>query len=646
MTDAKDASNGHPCPDSSELRDYLLGQLPDGEFETVDSHVNSCLTCADALKLSPRMTDGLTFQLSQLPADSDFGEYELIHRLGQGGMGHVYRARHRMIGQDFALKVVKPELRDDPQFAERFRREVEGLGQVNSSHVVRPVHAGQWKDSAFVVMELIDGNDVETVIRQTDTFNSADSAEFAAQLVSGLAAIHSAGMVHRDLHPGNVLLNRSGEVKIIDFGLIRADRAEVEKQGLTDARDRLGADSFISPEQHATPDAVTAAADYFSLGCVWYFLLTGRILPRDPVTHCIARIEQCLSAIPRRCRPLIRRLLADTPETRLQSSTELLTSLSTMRRKARLADRLDSTAAARRSASRRRRMTGCASAVLLATLGIAGAYLEDQPPTPSPYHRFAQPVISVPYLQGGPFSRPYFFEAYPQKYTLELVDQHEGMLSNGRLITFWYYDCVGNPKEMLLATMDQSPRPSMVVKLMPGTHKVGIWSARNDVWEGEQRKVVDRATVIFYVYPDLEIGPLKLSQGNVQQGGSVVLTVEIRNRGTVKSNDGTLRTFLNPQQPSYLSGAVSDVAIPALKPGESRRVQVLVRVPEHFPTGTASVSVHADADDTTIERDELEVATWPEGKTKDFHFVTQKDPKGVPPENNRKAISMAVISRR
>jgi uncharacterized membrane protein len=145
------------------------------------------------------------------------------------------------------------------------------------------------------------------------------------------------------------------------------------------------------------------------------------------------------------------------------------------------------------------------------------------------------------------------------------------------------------------------------------------------------------------VYLDLKAGPLSLSKRNVQQGGNVVVSLEVENRGTVKSAPGTVRAFLNSGLASFVSGAIADTPLPSLEAGEACQLQVRVRVPEDFPSGEAFFSVLVDADDTTNERDELPVGTWPLGKEMGFRFITKKDPKGAPPDNNRAAASISVI---
>jgi len=640
------------CPEPAELQKYLLGQLSGDDFDVIDSHLALCPLCSQTILDYPRPTDELTSHLSRLPHQSDFGDYELLVRLGHGGMGRVYRARHRVLGQDFAVKIIRPELQDDPHFAARFQQEVECLSEVRSPHVVSPVHAGNCHGAAFLAMELVDGSDLEAVVREHGILKPTDAAEIVAQVLLGLSAIHAARLVHRDLHPGNVILSRDGVVKITDFGLVRidvpAEARGMQSSSLTDARDRLGATAFSAPEQHFAPDTVSPAADYFSLGCLWYFCLTGRSIPRDRDSHRVTRLDESLAQLPRRCRPLLRRLVSDIPGERMIPPQQLQTQLRPQRRKAKLADLQSGPTSTRNRRILPGILAACGVAALALTASLAMVdvdHLEspDDYPTDNPYHQRAEATISVPYLQGGPFARPYFYEAFPQRYTIELVDTHGGMLANGRLITFWYYDCVGNPEDTLIAEMNGSPRPTKVVELLPGTHKVEMWSARNDVWEGKQRKVVDRATVIFYVYPDLEVGPLELSSARLHPGERVGLSFELRNRGTVVSNRGIVRVHLNSQKPSTVTGGITDLPIPEMKPGEVHWMQTRVLIPESFAPGDAFISVFADADNSTLERDELDVATWPKGKEKEFHFVTEKDPKGVPPGNNRKSAAIQVL---
>ncbi|MGZ0172967.1 MAG: serine/threonine protein kinase, partial [Planctomycetales bacterium] len=575
------------CPESAVLQRYLLGRLPGDEFESVDLHVSSCDSCCDAIRHCPPELDELTSQLSRIPSDTDFGDYELILQLGRGGMGYVYRARHRKLGQDFALKVIHPDLQNDPHFTARFEREIQTLGKVNSPNVVQPMHAGEWQGTSFVVMELVDGCDLETLVREQGVLNPADAAEVIAQMAIGLDAIHSLGLVHRDLHPGNVLLSRHGQIKIGDLGLITAMDQFDDPIGLTNARDRVGAKAFMAPEQRSRPDAVTPAADLFSLGCVWYYLLTGRSLTREPLTHQITRRRECLKSIPRSCRALMTRLLGNEPDQRPGCATEVVETLKPMRRKARLVELFREPPAHSPLLSGYAIAAGAGAGVLLTAIGFSAWPQQDTEPAVSPYHEQAPTVIRIPYEQGGSLVRQFYFEAFPDEYTLELIDDREALLSKGRLSTWWYMDCVGNPTDTRIAISERSPRPSVTVKLQPGTHKISVMSVRADPHEvsGDQiTRLVDHVGVIFYVYPDLALQSCAVSTEHICLGEQLIVSLELTNRGTVDANPGILRVFLNPVEPSFLSGQITEFSYPALAAGISERIHLPVHVANDFPT--------------------------------------------------------------
>jgi len=637
------------CPESALLQSYLLGRLPDDEFESVDSHVSLCDSCSVAIQHSPPGLDDLTSQLSRIPSETDFGDYELILRLGRGGMGHVYRARHHVLGQDFALKVIHPDLQNDPHFAARFEREIQSLGKVNSPHVVQPMHAGEWQGKSFVVMELIDGCDLGTLVRQQGVLSSADAAEVIAQMASGLDAIHGLDLVHRDLHPGNVLLNRHGQIKIGDLGLITATDQFDDPIGLTDARDRLGSEAFMAPEQRSRPDAVTPAADLFSLGCVWHYLLTGRSLSRQPLTHQVTRLEECLKSIPRSCRPLMARLLSNEPDRRPSCAMEVVETLKPMRRKARLAELFREPPA--HSPERSRYIFAAGVAVLTVVLGVIGFFSQatgEAAPTVSPYHELASNVIQIPYERGGPMVRRFHFEACPGRHTLELVDSQGGMLSKGLLSTWWYLDNVDVDESTRLAISERSPRPMVTFELIPGTHKVSAMSIRADPpveLGGQESRLIDHAGIVFYIYPDLSVSGIEASSDNLRPGDQFTVSANLTNRGTVDANAGVLRVFLNPGVPSYLSGECAELSYSPLAAGATEPVRAQVSVPAGFPAGPAFVSVFADATDTTSERDEQKIDTWRAGKANGFYFIPKADPKGPPTENNRSAIEIKIQSK-
>ena len=199
------------------------------------------------------------------------GRYRLIELLGQGGMATIYRGRDSQLDRDVAVKLLRPEYGRDPDFGSRFRQEAKSAASLNHPSIVSVYDYGQDPAGPFIVMELVEGEDLASIIRRSGALPPRQAARLAAETARALQAAHGAGIVHRDVKPGNILISRDGRVKVTDFGIARAvAEAQMTLPGTT-----LGSVHYFSPEQ-ARGEQATAASDIFSLGIVLFELLTGQ----------------------------------------------------------------------------------------------------------------------------------------------------------------------------------------------------------------------------------------------------------------------------------------------------------------------------------------------------------------------------------
>jgi len=171
--------------------------------------------------------------------------YELEAVLGQGGMARVFKARDRVLNRAVAVKVLSPQFAGDEQFVARFRREAQAAAALNHPNIVSVFDTGSQGDVHHIVMEYVEGRTLGDVIRQEGPLLPERATEIAEAVAAALAAAHEAGLVHRDIKPGNIMITREGEVKVMDFGIARTSTGD----NLTQTASILGTASYLSPEQ-------------------------------------------------------------------------------------------------------------------------------------------------------------------------------------------------------------------------------------------------------------------------------------------------------------------------------------------------------------------------------------------------------------
>ena len=207
------------------------------------------------------------------------GSYRLLSVLGRGSMGTVYLAEHSMMRRRCALKVLLFHHADEPCYLARFTREVQAVASLDHPNIVGAYDAGMVtegkRDIYFLAMEFIDGRNVSELIRESGPLNPARAARFARQVAEGLDYAHGAGLIHRDIKPGNLMVDRRDVVRILDLGL--AAFHDDEHPLLTAQNELpLGTADYMSPEQILDCHNIDERADIYSLGCTLYFMLTGQ----------------------------------------------------------------------------------------------------------------------------------------------------------------------------------------------------------------------------------------------------------------------------------------------------------------------------------------------------------------------------------
>ncbi len=255
-----------------------------------------------------------------------FPQLEILELLGQGGMGAVYKARQPALDRMVALKILPREAAADPGFAERFNREARALAKLSHPNIVAVYDFGQAHGVHYFIMEYVDGPNLRQ-LEEAGRLSPREALKIIPQICEALQFAHDEGIVHRDIKPENVLLDRKGRVKIADFGLARILGIEGQNWRLTGARDVMGTPHYMAPEQVEHPQQVDHRADIYSLGVVFYEMLTGE-LPLGKFAPPSRKVQ-----VDVRLDDVVLHTLEKEPERRYQHASEVKTDVESITRK-------------------------------------------------------------------------------------------------------------------------------------------------------------------------------------------------------------------------------------------------------------------------------------------------------------------------
>jgi CheY-like chemotaxis protein/outer membrane murein-binding lipoprotein Lpp len=318
-------------------RDDALGRLArvfDTMADQVKAREERLKEQVDALRKEIQAAKGDTRQaaaeeVAALPEGQLFAErYQILEEIGSGGMGMVYRAFDQVLGEQVAIKTLRPELVRDPVAIERFKSEIRLARHISDRHVVRTHDFGDHDGLFYLTMEYVEGITVRDLLDSRGRLGLASTMAIATQLAQSLAVAHEEGVIHRDIKPQNLLLDATGMLKVMDFGVARlANRST----GITQAGMLVGTPAYMAPEQILS-DSFDARADLYAAGVVLFECLTGR-LPFEASTQValIAKLMMETPPSPASINPevspalsaLVLRLLAKEPDQRPASGTEL-----------------------------------------------------------------------------------------------------------------------------------------------------------------------------------------------------------------------------------------------------------------------------------------------------------------------------------
>ena len=302
-------------------------------------HAQNSAACSDSQQMAQLLTvAGLItpWQRDKLLEGKNrgffLGRFKILGQLGAGSMGAVYLAEHTVMRHRVAIKVMASRLQGSTRHIERFEREARATAAVNHPRIVRAFDVEMSGDTPYLVMEYVEGEDLQKIVLHSGVMSPQAAAECIRQAAEGLHAAHQAGLVHRDIKPSNMLLDKKGELHILDLGLARLDAGEEASLTMMHNSRALGTVDYLAPEQARDSHSVDARADIYSLGCTLYFLLTGHppfdqgTIPQRLMAHQSAQPEdlrQVRADVPEALAAICRKMLVKERARRFQTAAEV-----------------------------------------------------------------------------------------------------------------------------------------------------------------------------------------------------------------------------------------------------------------------------------------------------------------------------------
>jgi TPR repeat protein len=355
------APTTHPSP--QQLADYGLGQLPPGDLAAIHTHLVNCPECRDRVEQPGASTPvsktvparGGTLLPTAAPAAATTsrpapapvaaatagaippelagsGKYEVLGKLGHGGMGSVYKARHVLLGELVAIKVLNTDVVENAEARSRFLGEMRAVARLNHPNIVRALDAEQIGERLVLVMEYVPGITLDRLVTQKGALPVTFACRCIMQAALGLQHAHEKGLIHRDIKPANLMVtSREKEVKLLDFGLARGPREPLAGGNRTQMQMFMGTPEYVAPEQATDARTADIRADIYSLGCTLYFLLAGRppFQEDTPMNTVVAQIQDeapplmaLRDDLPAGLAEVVAKMVAKKPADRFQTPLE------------------------------------------------------------------------------------------------------------------------------------------------------------------------------------------------------------------------------------------------------------------------------------------------------------------------------------